>query len=115
MSEDELDAIRKKYLSQMQSENAHTAKDEQLEAQRQAQIEAWKQSVLRSILSEKARLRLANLKLVKPDRASAVENHLIQLKQSGRIPEQLSEEQLLYILRQMNTHKRDSKIEFRRS
>jgi len=115
MSEDELDAIRKKYLSQMQPEKSESAQNEQVEAQKQAQLEAWKQGILRKILSEPARTRLANLKLVKPDRAAVVENHLIQLHQARRITAPLNEEQLLQILRQLNNQKRDSKIEFRRS
>lgn len=116
MSEDELNEIRKRYMSQMKDDANEQSQQEEAEAQRRAQYEAMKQNILRGILSEGAKQRLANIKLVKPQLAEALENHLVQLAQAGRIPQQgVSEEQFLQLLRQVSSKKRDSKIEFRRS
>lgn len=113
MSEDELKKIREQYISRAQSDDQAVKEAE--EAQKQAQLEAWRQGILRKILSEGAKMRLANIRLVKPDRATMVENQLIQLYQAGRISSMISEEQLLAILRQLSSSQRDSRIEFRRS
>ena len=83
-------------------------------AQQEAALEQQKQAILRQILSEKAKQRLANIKLVKPAVASSIEDQLIYLAQSGRIRGVISEEQLLQILKQLQGQKRDSKIRFER-
>ena len=41
--------------------------------------------MLRAILTEAARSRLANVKLVKPELARLVEDYIIQLVQAGRL------------------------------
>jgi programmed cell death protein 5 len=113
MSEDELNEIRKRYMAQHEKESDE---ERQKDEQQRAQYEAMKQNILRSILSEGATQRLANIKLVKPQLAEAIENHLVQLTQSRRIPPGgISEEKFLQMLRQLTDSKRDSKIEFRRS
>ena len=116
MSDDELNNIRKRYMAKNEtSANEEKLKRERDEQQR-AQYEAMKQNILRRILSEGAKQRLANIKLVKPQMAETLENQLVQLSQAGRIPSSgISEEQFLQLLRQITGSKRDSKIEFRRS
>ncbi len=113
MSEDELDALRKKYMAQMQNEAEQAQKEAALQEQK-AKEQAIKENLLRSILSVKAKERLSNVKLVKPQLAEAIENQLIRLAQLGRLPGEVSEEQLLQLLRQASSSKRDSKISFRR-
>ena len=107
--EDEMEAIRQRKIAQLQEQQAAQAQEEQ-----QAAIEAQKQSILRQILSEEARQRLANVKLVYPQLAEAVELRLIQLAQQGSIGNKLTDEQLKEILRKIQGQKRESKIDIRR-
>jgi programmed cell death protein 5 len=106
MSDDELDAIRKRKLMSMQSR----VSDEQRQAQADEKIEAQKQALLRQILSPEARQRLNNLKMVKPEFAEQIELQLIQMAQMGKLPIPLSDAQLKQILVQLQTRKRETKI-----
>ncbi len=112
MSDDELRALREKYKNQLNQ--SQPQESEEAVKERKAQEESIRQNVLRKILSDKARERLNNIKLVKPQLAENIEVQLIQLVQRGRISSKLSEEQLLQLLKQFSNQKRDSKIEFRR-
>ena len=80
----------------------------------QAAIEAQKQSILRQILTEEARQRLTNVKLVKPQIAEAVELRLIQVAQQGSLREKINDEQLKEILRKLQGQKRETKVDIRR-
>ena len=114
---DELDEIRRKRLQELQNQSANQqVDDDALRQQEEARLaqEAQKQALLRSILSEEAKQRLTNIKLVKPQLAENIENQLIHLSQSGRITNRISEEQLLRLLKQIQGHKRDSSITFKR-
>ncbi|NPA97723.1 MAG: DNA-binding protein [Crenarchaeota archaeon] len=74
---------------------------EELERRRKLQQlaeEAKKQEILRMILTPEARERLANLRLVRPDLAKIVEDHLVALALQGRIARQITEEELKTIL-----------------
>ena len=114
MMSDELDEIRQKRLKELKN-NASAQQEEELRKQQEEELDEQKQSILRTILSDKANQRLSNIKLVKPEMAKNIENQLIQLSQSGRIPGgQITEEQLLQLLRQIQDRKRDSSITFKR-
>ncbi|MEM3007439.1 MAG: DNA-binding protein [Candidatus Nitrosotenuis sp.] len=78
--------------------------------QREAQIAAQKELILKQLLSSEARLRLNNVRMVKPDLAALVENYLIGMASQGRINSQLSDEQLKQILMSIQQPKRDFKI-----
>ena len=52
------------------------------------QINAQKDMLLKQLLSSEARLRLNNVKMVKPDLANMVENYLLGLASQGRSPGQ---------------------------
>lgn len=106
MSEDELEEIRRRRLLELQ----RNASEDQRKAQMQQQLELQKQALLRSLLSPKARQRLANLKMVKPEFTSQLELQLIQLAQQGKIPVPLSDRQLKQILVQIQSRKREIKI-----
>ena len=106
MSDEELDAIRRKKLSALQQR----ASDGQRQGQEEQQIEAQKQALLKQILSPEARQRLTNLKMVKPEFTDQLELQLIQLAQSGKIPLPLSDTQLKQILIQLQSRKRETKI-----
>ena len=87
---------------------------EQGQEELKKQQEAQKQAFLRSILSDKAKQRLTNIRLVKPQLAENIENQLIYLSQSGRVIGRVSEEQLLNLLKKLQDRKRDSSITFKR-
>jgi len=53
------------------------------------QINAQKDMLLKQLLSSEARLRLNNVKMVKPDLANMVENYLLGLASQGRSPSQI--------------------------
>lgn len=106
MSDDELDQLRRRRLSALQRQ----ATDEQKNDQMQKQLEAQKESLLRSILSPEARQRLNNLKMVKPEFTEQLELQLIQLAQQGKIPVPLPDAQLRQILVQLQSRKHEPTI-----
>ncbi|QKQ99279.1 DNA-binding protein [Metallosphaera tengchongensis] len=84
------------------------------ERQKKAELEARKEALLRSILTQEARQRLNNVKLIKPELAESIENQLITLAQSGRIRIPISDEELKQILAQIaGQTKRDFNIQIR--
>ena len=106
MSDEELEAIRRRKLLAMQQKTT----DDQRQAQAEQQMEAQKQELLRKILSPEARQRLTNLKMVKPEFIGQLELQLIQLAQMGKVPVPMSDAQLKQILIQLQSRKREPKI-----
>jgi len=84
--------------------------DNSQDSQQDSQIAAQKELILRQLLSSEARLRLNNVKMVKPDLAALVENYLINMASQGRLNSQVSDEQLKQILMSIQQPKRDFKI-----
>jgi len=74
------------------------------------QINAQKDILLKQILSSEARLRLNNVKMVKPELANMVENYLLGLASQGRSPGQITDDQLKQILLSAQQPKKDFKI-----
>jgi programmed cell death protein 5 len=74
------------------------------------QVNAQKDMLLKQILSSEARLRLNNVKMVKPDLANMVENYLLGLVSQGRSPGQITDDQLKQILLSAQQPKKDFKI-----
>ena len=74
------------------------------------QINAQKDMLLKQLLSSEARLRLNNVKMVKPELANMVENYLLGLASQGRAPGQITDEQLKQILLSAQQPKKDFKI-----
>lgn len=60
--------------------------------------EARRREILRMILTPEARERLANIKLVRPEIARIVEDHLISLAAQGRITKPITDDELKAIL-----------------
>ena len=90
------------YPNQDDDTNAAQEKDSQLKAQ--------KEIMLKQVLSGDARLRLNNVRMVKPDLAELVENYILNLSMQGKISGQISDEQLKQILSSAQQPKRDFKI-----
>ena len=74
------------------------------------QISAQKDIMLIQILSADARLRLNNVKMVKPELANLVENYLLGLAAQGKAQGQITDEQLKQILMSAQQPKKDFKI-----
>ena len=74
------------------------------------QLNAKKEMLLKQLLSSEARLRLNNVKMVKPELANMVENYLLGLAAQGRAPGQITDEQLKQILMSTQQPKKDFKI-----
>jgi programmed cell death protein 5 len=106
VSEEELDALRKRRMLELQQRMA----EEQKQAQAQQQLENQKQALLRRILTPKARSRLTNLRMVKPEFTQQLELQLLQLAQQGRINIPITDEQLKELLVKLQSGRRDYKI-----
>jgi programmed cell death protein 5 len=106
MSDEELEAIRRRKLLARQQRMS----DEQKQSQQEQQLEEQKQALLRQILTPEARQRLTNLALIKPEFTEQLELQLIQLAQSGRMQIPVSDAQLKQLLIQLQSRKRETKI-----
>ena len=74
------------------------------------EIEAKKEQILKQLLATDAKLRLNNIKMVKPELANLVENYLIGMVTQGKLNSQISDDQLKQILLSLQQPKRDFKI-----
>ncbi|WP_184232054.1 DNA-binding protein [Methanococcus maripaludis] len=108
--------IRQRRLQEMQAKAQAQGAANDPEAQRrmqeqQMQYEMQKQKILRQILSEEARSRLARIKLAKPQFAEQVEMQLIQLAQAGKLPVPLTDEYFKGLLDKIYEMNRPAKKE----
>jgi len=74
------------------------------------EVASMKEQALRTLLSSQARLRLNNIKMVKPELAVMVENYLIGMASQGRLNTQITDDQLKQILQSIQQPKHDFKI-----
>ena len=75
-----------------------------------ADKKAVREGILRIALTSEARQRLANVKMVRPDLASSIEEYVIQLASSGRLKRAVGDEELKQMLAAMQEKKREIKI-----
>jgi programmed cell death protein 5 len=73
-------------------------------------ISAQKEQILKQILSPDARMRLNNIKLVKPELSDLVEQYLIGIASQGKMSSQINDTQLKQILLSIQQPKRDFKF-----
>lgn len=104
--DEELEAIKQRKLIELQRRLQ--------EEERKKQLRLQKEMLLRTILTPKARERLANLKLVRPELAEAIEDQLIALAQSRRIKIPITDDVLKELLASIyeQTH-RETRIRIR--
>jgi programmed cell death protein 5 len=69
-----------------------------------------KENILKQILSSEARMRLNNIKMVKPELSNHVEQYLIEMASQGKMNSQINDDQLKQILLSIQQPKRDFKI-----
>ena len=84
--------------------------ENQDQAPSEAEINAQKEVILKQLLDSQARMRLNNIKMVKPELANMLENYLISMASQGKFRSQISDEQLKQILQSIQQPKRDFKI-----
>src|SRR5207249_10335263 len=85
IGEDELDAIRRKKLMELQQAQTQAAAEQQY----REQVQPQRQTILRQILTPEARERPGRTDLAHPEPKENIENQLIQLAQSGRVQRQI--------------------------
>ena len=69
-----------------------------------------REAALRMALTSEARQRLANVRMVRPDLANAVEEYVIQLASSGKLRSAVDDEQVKQMLATLQGKKRDITI-----
>lgn len=104
--EDDLDELKRRKLLELQQR----LQEERAREEQRQQLELQKRAILMEILTPEARSRLANVKVAKPSYATAIENMLIQLAQSGQLKQKITEEQLKQILINIAGKKKEFRI-----
>ncbi|MCX6652998.1 MAG: DNA-binding protein [Methanomassiliicoccales archaeon] len=107
MEDNELEGLRRRKMAQLQ----HQQEQQMMAAEQQRQVDQQKQAIMRQILTNEARDRLATLKMAYPEIARSVEDQLIALVQAGRISQQVDDAMLKTILRKVAPQKREISIE----
>ena len=69
-----------------------------------------KEAALRMALTSEARERLANVRMVRPDLATSIEEYVIQLVSSGKLMTAVDDEQLKQMLAALQPSKREIHI-----
>jgi programmed cell death protein 5 len=75
------------------------------ELQQQEEMEQMKKTVLKKILDKSAIERMGRIRLVKPEVANQLELYLMQLYQSGKLKNVITEDQLIMILDSLSAKK----------
>ncbi len=109
MDDEELEAIRRRKLQELQQVQVQAAAQQQY----REQVEAQKQTILRQILTPEARERLGRIELAYPELTDSIENQLIALAQSGRVQKVIDDATLRQILERVMPRRREIKIERR--
>ena len=102
----DLGTLRKKKMHDLRRSLA----EEQQKEQMQDQIRAKKDAAMKMILTPEARLRLANIKMVKSEFAENLEIQLLQIAQSGKVPLPINDKQLKTILSRFQNNRKEFNI-----
>ncbi|NXH95656.1 PDCD5 protein, partial [Pachycephala philippinensis] len=88
MADEELEALRQRRLGEIRAEHGVRGMGARSgPSTGEAEI---RNTILAQVLDQAARARLSNLALVKPDKAKAVENYLIQMARFGQLAGKVS-------------------------
>lgn len=102
MADEELDAIRRQRMAELQAKHGDSSNDPQAQQEAKQRETEMRNSILAQVLDQSARARLSNLALVKPDKAKAVENYLIQMARFGQLGGKITEAGLIEILEKVS-------------
>ena len=108
--DEELQRLKAQRMAELQARQQQGA-DQQRAA---ADAEAQKQTLMRRLLTPEARLRLANIKMVRPEFGQQLEQELVQLAQTGRVPLPITDDQLKKLLVQIEGQQKKREISIRR-
>lgn len=106
----DLDELRRKRMEELQKQAVASENQQIQQQQMQQEMEMQKKQIMMQILTPEARSRLANIRLTKPEFVDQIELQLIQLAQSGRIQNKLTDEQLKDLLKRLSGQKREINI-----
>eukprot|EP00227_Mantoniella_beaufortii_P017799 CAMPEP_0197592540 /NCGR_PEP_ID=MMETSP1326-20131121/15148_1 /TAXON_ID=1155430 /ORGANISM="Genus nov. species nov., Strain RCC2288" /LENGTH=137 /DNA_ID=CAMNT_0043158245 /DNA_START=61 /DNA_END=474 /DNA_ORIENTATION=+ len=104
----QLEAIKQKALAgghgqgQGGQQMPASAEEQQAQQQQAQQQDDQRKSMLASLMDPKARERLSRIALVKPDKARALEQMLMQAAQRGQLGGKVTEEALIKMLEGIN-------------
>ncbi len=109
----ELAELRRRRMQQLQEMQASEAVNAQAYAAQEAELrrrDAERTEILRRILTPDARERLGRIRLAKPDVAASVEQQLIALAASGRLPRAVDDATLRALLERIAPDRREIRI-----
>ncbi len=75
-----------------------------------AEKKLMREGTLRMALTSEARERLANVRMVRPDLANAIEEYVVQLAATGKLRKAVDDDQVKQMLTQLQGTKREIKI-----
>lgn len=84
--------------------------NEMAQAAQLKQIEEMKKQLLGKILSKEAYERLGRVRLANPELASQAELYILQVYQTGKLEDSITDEQMREVLRALSEGKRDFRI-----
>ena len=102
----ELEMLRQRRLAELQSSRHN---EEAVEQERE-RVDEQKNQILIRIMTREAKERLNRLRMAYPEMAGLVENQLIMLYQSGRLPGEIDDETLKKLLAKLQPKSKDYKI-----
>ncbi|XP_039619510.1 programmed cell death protein 5 [Polypterus senegalus] len=102
MADEELEVIRRQRFAELQAKHGDSPGDQQSQQETKQRETDVRNTVLAQVLEQSARARLSNLELVKPEKAKAVENYLIQMARCGQLGGKISEAGLIEILEKVS-------------
>jgi programmed cell death protein 5 len=109
-SDEELRKLRAKRMSEIQAQQQQ--QEELQRAQQEAELQ--KQELMRKVLTPEARLRLNNIKMVRPEFAQQIEIQLLQIAQTGRVRLPIDDSTLKKLLVQIQSRQSKRDITIRR-
>lgn len=110
--EDDIEELRQKKMEQIKEQQQQDVDGEAMKAQ-QEQADAQKEALLRQHLTDGARKRLNTVKMSKPEHGEQIERQIVALAQSGRVQDQIDENQMKQLLSELTPDSKSFDIQRR--